>query len=173
MTSVRLLTHLHLFQRQFRRKTGAEELQGPSWRSHAAVLRSLPGELLWPLRNMSGVRRRKTSGFACPHLVQSLQHPLEVSMKLSLCFWGLIDFENPAFLRSWNEWLRLPVKYPDLPQNAQVALTVWDIYGPGRAIPVGGTTVTLFGKYGWAESPMRQTREVFQSKRHQDGPASF
>lgn len=49
---------------------------------------------------------------------------------------------------SWNEWLRLPVKYPDLPQSAQVALTVWDIYGPGRAVPVGGTTVTLFGKYG-------------------------
>lgn len=51
-------------------------------------------------------------------------------------------------LSSWNEWLRLPVKYPDLPQSAQVALTVWDIYGPGRAVPVGGTTVTLFGKYG-------------------------
>lgn len=51
-------------------------------------------------------------------------------------------------LCSWNEWLRLPVKYPDLPQSAQVALTVWDIYGPGRAVPVGGTTVTLFGKYG-------------------------
>lgn len=51
-------------------------------------------------------------------------------------------------LCSWNEWLRLPVKYPDLPQSAQVALTVWDIYGPGKAVPVGGTTVTLFGKYG-------------------------
>ncbi|CAB1345380.1 unnamed protein product [Coregonus sp. 'balchen'] len=32
---------------------------------------------------------------------------------------------------NWNEWLRLPVKYPDLPQSAQVALTVWDVYGPG------------------------------------------
>ncbi|KTF77454.1 hypothetical protein cypCar_00003149 [Cyprinus carpio] len=49
---------------------------------------------------------------------------------------------------NWNEWLRLPVKYPDLPQSAQVTLTVWDVYGPGRATPVGGTTVTLFGKYG-------------------------
>lgn len=52
------------------------------------------------------------------------------------------------YLFSWNEWLRLPVKYPDLPQSAQVTLTVWDVYGPGRATPVGGTTVTLFGKYG-------------------------
>ncbi|TRY87681.1 hypothetical protein DNTS_013624 [Danionella cerebrum] len=28
---------------------------------------------------------------------------------------------------NWNEWLRLPVKYPDLPQTAQVTLTVWDV----------------------------------------------
>ncbi|NWH37833.1 PK3C3 kinase, partial [Chloropsis hardwickii] len=50
---------------------------------------------------------------------------------------------------NWNEWLKLPVKYPDLPRNAQVALTIWDVYGPGKAIPVGGTTVSLFGKYGY------------------------
>lgn len=53
------------------------------------------------------------------------------------------------FLCSWNEWLKLPVKYPDLPRNAQVALTIWDVYGPGKAVPVGGTTVSLFGKYGY------------------------
>uniref|UniRef100_A0A8C9G0K5 phosphatidylinositol 3-kinase n=1 Tax=Pavo cristatus TaxID=9049 RepID=A0A8C9G0K5_PAVCR len=50
---------------------------------------------------------------------------------------------------NWNEWLKLPVKYPDLPRNAQVALTIWDVYGPGKAVPVGGTTVSLFGKYGY------------------------
>ncbi|XP_028821207.1 phosphatidylinositol 3-kinase catalytic subunit type 3 isoform X2 [Denticeps clupeoides] len=59
---------------------------------------------------------------------------------------------------NWNEWLRLPVKYPDLPQNAQVALTVWDIYGPGRATPVGGTTVTLFGKYGMFRQGMHDLK---------------
>jgi phosphatidylinositol 3-kinase len=53
-----------------------------------------------------------------------------------------------ALFHSWNEWLKLPVKYPDLPRNAQVALTIWDVYGPGKAVPVGGTTVSLFGKYG-------------------------
>uniref|UniRef100_A0A3P8ZG53 Phosphatidylinositol 3-kinase catalytic subunit type 3 n=1 Tax=Esox lucius TaxID=8010 RepID=A0A3P8ZG53_ESOLU len=55
-------------------------------------------------------------------------------------------------------WLRLPVKYPDLPQSAQVALTVWDVYGPGRAIPVGGTTVTLFGKYGMFRQGMHDLK---------------
>uniref|UniRef100_A0A6Q2YE49 Phosphatidylinositol 3-kinase catalytic subunit type 3 n=1 Tax=Esox lucius TaxID=8010 RepID=A0A6Q2YE49_ESOLU len=59
---------------------------------------------------------------------------------------------------NWNEWLRLPVKYPDLPQSAQVALTVWDVYGPGRAIPVGGTTVTLFGKYGMFRQGMHDLK---------------
>ena len=67
---------------------------------------------------------------------------------LSLLSLLTIPRSLPSPSRSWNEWLRLQVKYPDLPQSAQVALTVWDVYGPGRAVPVGGTTVTLFGKYG-------------------------
>jgi len=64
------------------------------------------------------------------------------------CLLTVLSILPHFLLRSWNEWLRLPVKYPDLPQSAQVTLTVWDVYGPGRATPVGGTTVTLFGKYG-------------------------
>uniref|UniRef100_A0ABM5FUK4 Phosphatidylinositol 3-kinase catalytic subunit type 3 n=1 Tax=Pogona vitticeps TaxID=103695 RepID=A0ABM5FUK4_9SAUR len=59
---------------------------------------------------------------------------------------------------NWNEWLKLPVKYPDLPRNAQVALTVWDIYGPGKAVPVGGTTVSLFGKYGMFRQGMHDLK---------------
>uniref|UniRef100_A0A7N8XJX4 Phosphatidylinositol 3-kinase catalytic subunit type 3 n=1 Tax=Mastacembelus armatus TaxID=205130 RepID=A0A7N8XJX4_9TELE len=59
---------------------------------------------------------------------------------------------------NWNEWLRLPVKYPDLPQSAQVALTVWDIYGPRSAVPVGGTTVSLFGKYGMFRQGMHDLK---------------
>uniref|UniRef100_A0A3B3T1P9 Phosphatidylinositol 3-kinase catalytic subunit type 3 n=1 Tax=Paramormyrops kingsleyae TaxID=1676925 RepID=A0A3B3T1P9_9TELE len=59
---------------------------------------------------------------------------------------------------NWNEWLRLPVKYPDLPQSAQVALTIWDVYGPGQATPVGGTTVSLFGKYGMFRQGMHDLK---------------
>uniref|UniRef100_A0A5F9C751 Phosphatidylinositol 3-kinase catalytic subunit type 3 n=1 Tax=Oryctolagus cuniculus TaxID=9986 RepID=A0A5F9C751_RABIT len=59
---------------------------------------------------------------------------------------------------NWNEWLRLPVKYPDLPRNAQVALTIWDVYGPGKAVPVGGTTVSLFGKYGMFRQGMHDLK---------------
>ena len=49
---------------------------------------------------------------------------------------------------SWNEWLTLPINYSDLPRNALLAFTIWDIYGPNRAVPVGGTTISLFGKHG-------------------------
>ncbi|XP_043930366.1 phosphatidylinositol 3-kinase catalytic subunit type 3 [Protopterus annectens] len=59
---------------------------------------------------------------------------------------------------NWNEWLKLPVKYSDLPRNAQVALTIWDIYGPGKAVPVGGTTVSLFGKYGMFRQGMHDLK---------------
>ena len=53
-----------------------------------------------------------------------------------------------SFFCSWNEWLKLPVKYPDIPRNAQVCFTIWDVYGPRKAVPVGGTSVSLFGKHG-------------------------
>ncbi len=48
--------------------------------------------------------------------------------------------------RSWNEWITLPIRYCDLPLNSQLTFTVWDIAGPRKAIPVGGSTFRLFGK---------------------------
>jgi len=32
--------------------------------------------------------------------------------------------------------------------SLQLALTVYDVYGPRKAIPVGGTVVSVFGKHG-------------------------
>jgi len=49
---------------------------------------------------------------------------------------------------SWNEWLTLPIKYSDLPRNAQLAFTIWDIYGSSLTSPVGGATMSVFGKQG-------------------------
>ncbi|KAI8800253.1 kinase-like domain-containing protein [Cladochytrium replicatum] len=48
---------------------------------------------------------------------------------------------------TWNEWIVLPIKYRDLVVSAQLAITVWDIYSPRKAIPIGGTTFPLFGKH--------------------------
>lgn len=49
---------------------------------------------------------------------------------------------------SWNEWVILPVQFNDLPRNAQLALTIYDCAGPDKLIPVGGTTISMFSKYG-------------------------
>jgi hypothetical protein len=49
---------------------------------------------------------------------------------------------------SWNEWVTLPVMFSDLPRNAQLALTIYDAVGPSKIQPVGGTTISLFGKHG-------------------------
>lgn len=49
---------------------------------------------------------------------------------------------------NWNEWLTLPLRFSDLPRNAVLALTIHDCYGPRRSEPIGGTTISFFGKHG-------------------------
>ncbi|XP_011311531.1 phosphatidylinositol 3-kinase catalytic subunit type 3 [Fopius arisanus] len=49
---------------------------------------------------------------------------------------------------NWNQWVTLPISYSDLPRDAQLTITIYDCAGPGRQVPVGGTTISLFGKYG-------------------------
>lgn len=51
-------------------------------------------------------------------------------------------------LSSWNEWLTFPVKFSDLPRDAILSFTMWDSYGPNKPEPVGGTALSIFGKYG-------------------------
>jgi phosphatidylinositol 3-kinase len=46
----------------------------------------------------------------------------------------------------WNQWLKLPLKYSDLPRNANLCLEVYDCRGPGNRCCVGATTLNLFGK---------------------------
>lgn len=35
-----------------------------------------------------------------------------------------------------------------MPRDAQLCVTLYDCAGPGRQLPVGGTTISLFGKHG-------------------------
>jgi len=49
---------------------------------------------------------------------------------------------------SWNEWVTLPIRFSDLPKTAQLCITIYDCGGPSKIIPVGGTTITFFGKNG-------------------------
>ena len=71
--------------------------------------------------------------------------------------------------RVWNEWLELPVNISQIPQNAQLAITIWDLSptgGPGargHAIPFGGTTISLFDKDNTLQKGRQQCR-VYRHK---------
>nr|AWV66648.1 phosphatidylinositol 3-kinase catalytic subunit type 3 [Brachionus plicatilis] len=49
----------------------------------------------------------------------------------------------------WDEWLTLPLRISDLPRNALLVITVWDIESPKSGdVPVCGSTISLFDRYG-------------------------
>ncbi|KAF9428085.1 Phosphatidylinositol (PI) 3-kinase [Podila epigama] len=48
---------------------------------------------------------------------------------------------------AWNEWITLPIKYRDLPLNAQLTFTAWDAASPRKVEAVGGATLKLFGPF--------------------------
>ena len=47
----------------------------------------------------------------------------------------------------WNEWLKLPLKYSDLPRYAVLSLSLFDCVG-GRKQKLATTEVSLFSKKG-------------------------
>lgn len=57
-------------------------------------------------------------------------------------------YSNSNTLHSWNEWIKLPLRYMDLPRDSLLAITIWAIVGPNKSEPVGGSTISLFGKHG-------------------------
>ncbi|KAK3838131.1 MAG: atypical/PIKK/PI3K protein kinase [Linnemannia gamsii] len=65
--------------------------------------------------------------------------PLTVVLKTS--------YKPMATKFAWNEWITLPIKYRDLPLNAQLAFTVWDAASPRKVEHIGGSTLKLFGPF--------------------------
>lgn len=70
--------------------------------------------------------------------------------------------------RRWNEWLTLPIKYCDVPLNARLAITLWDLSptggkdAQGHAVPFGGTTLPLFDR----DNQVHKGRQKCQVHRH-------
>ncbi|RMC00722.1 hypothetical protein DUI87_22749 [Hirundo rustica rustica] len=77
------------------------------------------------------------------------------------------DLDINVQLKIWNEWLKLPVKYPDLPRNAQVALTIWDVYGPAGVCSILSNQLQLnFSQY-WGVCIMEcLTNSMFRQGMH-------
>ena len=59
---------------------------------------------------------------------------------------------------NWNEWIELPLRYKDLPRNAMLGFTIYDILGPRKEVAVGGTTIFLFGEHGCLRKGFRDLR---------------
>ena len=59
---------------------------------------------------------------------------------------------------NWNEWVTLPIHYKDLPRTAVLVLTVYDIYGPQKSVPVGSTAIPVFGKQGCLRRGIRDLK---------------
>ena len=60
------------------------------------------------------------------------------------------------------------MKYCDLPRNSQLCLTIYECCGPGKYVPVGGTTLPLFGKLGVYKQVIfaLQCTRINQKNRH-------
>ncbi|BDA44872.1 phosphatidylinositol 3-kinase VPS34 [Coccomyxa sp. Obi] len=59
---------------------------------------------------------------------------------------------------SWGSVLSFPLKYCDLAQDAQLALTVWQIREGEVQTPLGGATLRLFSKKGRLKSGQQELR---------------
>ncbi|XP_075218357.1 phosphatidylinositol 3-kinase 59F [Lycorma delicatula] len=64
-----------------------------------------------------------------------------ISLPVSTCYKSFTTRWN------WSEWITLPLMFSDLPRNALLTLTIYDCIGPSSMKPVGGTTISLFGKH--------------------------
>lgn len=93
-----------------------------------------------PMLKFSGVYQEGHSDLYVTCRIYSDGRPLSLAVSTS--------YKAFSTRWNWNEWLTLPLKFSDLPRNAMLAMTIWDIYGTNKAIPVGGTTICLFGKRG-------------------------
>ena len=102
------------------------------------------------LRHTASVVSPQTSDLYITVQVFASSKPLTVPVQTA--------YKNFKSERRWNEWLTLPVKYSQLPLDACLAITLWDLSpdaavhpekykdARGHAVPFGGTTLALFGK---------------------------
>ncbi|KAK9811578.1 hypothetical protein WJX72_006428 [[Myrmecia] bisecta] len=65
---------------------------------------------------------------------------------------------------TWGTWLAFPVKYRDLPQHAQLALTVWEVAEAKPLRVLGGATMRLFSKKGRLKTGPQKLRVWLGSK---------
>ena len=92
-----------------------------------------------PLLQFSGRRQSKVPDLLIEAQIYSQESCLHLPVSTSYkCFHRRWE---------WNEWLKLPLKYSDLPRDATLHLTLFDCVG-GRRQKLAWGQVFLFGKKG-------------------------
>ncbi|XP_025833575.1 phosphatidylinositol 3-kinase catalytic subunit type 3 [Agrilus planipennis] len=103
-----------------------------------------------PLLKYSGLNQEGCADLMVMAVVYDKKEPLALPVSTS--------YKTFTSRWNWNEWITLPVQFSDLPRNSQLALTIYDCVGPNKLSPVGGTTVSLFSKYGLFRQGMLDLR---------------
>ena len=61
-------------------------------------------------------------------------------------------------MHAWNQWLAFPVKYRELPSDAFLCITVWDVFSPTTKTPIGGVAVPLVNHMGKLKTGKQQVQ---------------
>ncbi|CAF1302350.1 unnamed protein product [Adineta steineri] len=66
----------------------------------------------------------------------------------SLCLPVQTSFKSFVDKWNWNEWLKLPLRYCDLPRHALLTFSIQEIISPTNIRIIGSTTISLFASDG-------------------------
>ncbi|RKP23031.1 phosphoinositide 3-kinase C2-domain-containing protein [Syncephalis pseudoplumigaleata] len=85
---------------------------------------------------------------------QTLSLPMRTAYKSFKTRWAYVAMDGGACtvavtmldVLRWNEWITLPIKYRDLPADAWLAFSVWEITGPHQSRITASTAFPLFNR---------------------------
>ncbi|KAL9644212.1 hypothetical protein ABK040_005673 [Willaertia magna] len=50
--------------------------------------------------------------------------------------------------QKWDEFIHFPIRYFELPSNAKICFTIYDVYSPNKKVIIGSCCLPLFGRKG-------------------------
>ncbi|GAV07977.1 hypothetical protein RvY_17746-2 [Ramazzottius varieornatus] len=132
----------------------------PDYKSQYVLSRDLSSSLLIKVCGLDGSPSRLSTEELLENPVRRFNEPdvdqlPEIVVQCQLYSRGKIitldtKTRHKAFTKriTWNEWLRLPIHICDLPRDTLLVFTLYEMDGPYQVKPVGGTTISAFGKTG-------------------------
>eukprot|EP00761_Pharyngomonas_kirbyi_P010894 gb/GECH01010917.1/.p1 GENE.gb/GECH01010917.1/~~gb/GECH01010917.1/.p1 ORF type:complete len:900 (+),score=181.57 gb/GECH01010917.1/:1-2700(+) len=63
---------------------------------------------------------------------------------------------GPRF--QWGEWISFPVTYSDLPPDAELRITIYDVFAPNKNTAIGGSSIPIFTDQGELKTGRQKVR---------------